>query len=142
MKTRILFLFLALTGLTFGFSLDWFTIDGGGDASTGGVYSVKGTIGQPDAGGMSGGTYTIEGGFWSSPEPYQVPGGPPLSLARAGATNVLLSWPAASPGWVLEKSGDLVTWTPAGGSVVLQSGQNTVTVPSQPGRQYFRLRGP
>ena len=37
------------------FSLDWSTIDGGGGTSTGGVYSVSGTIGQPDAGAMSGG---------------------------------------------------------------------------------------
>jgi hypothetical protein len=29
--------------------LDWFTIDGGGGTSTGGVYAVSGTIGQPDA---------------------------------------------------------------------------------------------
>ena len=31
-------------------AVDWFTIDGGGGTSTGGVYSVSGTIGQPDAG--------------------------------------------------------------------------------------------
>jgi hypothetical protein len=31
------------------FSIDWFTIDGGGGTSTGGLYSVIGTIGQPDA---------------------------------------------------------------------------------------------
>jgi hypothetical protein len=27
------------------YSIDWFTIDGGGGTSTGGVYSVSGTIG-------------------------------------------------------------------------------------------------
>jgi len=31
------------------YSIDWFTIDGGGGMSTGGVFSVSGTIGQPDA---------------------------------------------------------------------------------------------
>jgi hypothetical protein len=31
--------------------------------STGRVYSVSGTIGQPDAGKMSGGNYTLDGGF-------------------------------------------------------------------------------
>jgi hypothetical protein len=30
--------------------IDWYTIDGGGGTSTGGVYSVSGTIGRPDAG--------------------------------------------------------------------------------------------
>src|SRR5881398_215977 len=48
------------------YSLDWFTVDGGGGTSTGGVYSVSGTIGQPDAGAtMSGGNYSLSGGCWS-----------------------------------------------------------------------------
>ena len=32
--------------------------------ATGGVYTVSGTIGQPDAGEMSGGLYAVSGGFW------------------------------------------------------------------------------
>jgi glucose dehydrogenase len=49
-----------------GFSIDWWTVDGGGGTSQGGDYAVSGTIGQPDAGSpMSGGDYTIVGGFWS-----------------------------------------------------------------------------
>ena len=41
------------------YSIDWFTIDGGGGTSTGGVYSVSGTIGQPDASGaVTGGNYS------------------------------------------------------------------------------------
>ena len=32
------------------YSIDWFKIAGGGGTSTGGVYSVSGTIGQHDAG--------------------------------------------------------------------------------------------
>ena len=40
------------------------TVDGGGEMwSTGGSYDLGGTIGQPDAGQMSGGLYTLEGGF-------------------------------------------------------------------------------
>ncbi len=47
------------------YDLSWYTIDGGGATfSTGGGYSLGGTIGQPDAGSMSGGLYTINGGFW------------------------------------------------------------------------------
>ena len=33
-------------------------------SSTGGAYECKGTIGQPDAGTMSGGDFTLSGGFW------------------------------------------------------------------------------
>src|ERR1017187_274191 len=48
------------------YSIDWSTIDGGGGVSTGGVYQVNGTIGQPDAGAaMTGGNYSVSGGFWS-----------------------------------------------------------------------------
>ena len=48
-----------------GYDLTWSTIDGGGYmVSTGGSYSLGGTIGQPDAGALSGGSYTLAGGFW------------------------------------------------------------------------------
>ena len=51
-----------------GYDLTWSTIDGGGTTfSIGGVYSLGGTIGQPDAGVMSGGSYTLAGGFWGGP---------------------------------------------------------------------------
>ena len=49
-----------------GYDLSWSTIDGGGMMfSTGGGYSLGGTMGQPDAGTLSGGGYTLAGGFWS-----------------------------------------------------------------------------
>lgn len=49
------------------FDLSWSTIDGGGGTSTGGVFEVAGTIGQPDAGViLAGGTYEVRGGFWAS----------------------------------------------------------------------------
>jgi hypothetical protein len=47
-------------------SITWSTIDGGGGTSTGGVFSLSGTIGQHDAGpAMAGGTFTLTGGFWA-----------------------------------------------------------------------------
>ena len=47
------------------FDLSWHTIDGGGVMrSTGGDFELSGTIGQPDAGAMSGGDFTLTGGFW------------------------------------------------------------------------------
>jgi hypothetical protein len=48
-----------------GYDLTWNTVDGGGASfSTGGGYSLGGTAGQPDAGLMQGGAYTLAGGFW------------------------------------------------------------------------------
>lgn len=47
------------------YDIPWDTIDGGGVTfATGGTFSLGGTIGQPDAGVMSGGTYVLGGGFW------------------------------------------------------------------------------
>jgi hypothetical protein len=47
-----------------GYELSWHTSDGGGGTSTGGSYILRGTIGQPEAGVMSGGSYELLGGFW------------------------------------------------------------------------------
>ena len=47
------------------FEIDWFTIDGGGSMSNEARgLEVSGTIGQPDAGVMTGGGLTLTGGFW------------------------------------------------------------------------------
>lgn len=48
-----------------GYSLSWWTVDGGGDTSASGEgYSLDGTIGQHDAGVVTGGDYTLVSGFW------------------------------------------------------------------------------
>ena len=59
------------------YSVPWSTIDGGGasapNAAAGGSFEVAGTIGQPDASSfaapMSGGTYSLVGGFWAVATP-------------------------------------------------------------------------
>ena len=65
-----LFLLLALlvpiTGSAQPYSIDWYKIAGGGGTSTGGTYSLSGTIGQADASGaMTGGGYSLVGGYWA-----------------------------------------------------------------------------
>jgi len=47
-----------------GYAIDWWTVDGGGGSSSSGAYSLSGTIGQPDTGQLSGGGYSLSGGFW------------------------------------------------------------------------------
>ncbi len=48
-----------------GDTLSWWTTDGGGGTSSAaGGYSLSGTIGQADAGSLSGGSYRLQGGFW------------------------------------------------------------------------------
>jgi hypothetical protein len=46
-------------------TIPWYTIDGGGGTSTGGTFTLSGTIGQPDAGVLTGGSFVLRGGFWN-----------------------------------------------------------------------------
>ena len=60
-----------------GYTIDWWTTGGGGGTSAAEGYSLSGSIGQADAGEMSGGGYTVTGGFWgdaveqAAVQPYQ-----------------------------------------------------------------------
>jgi hypothetical protein len=47
------------------FQISRWTVDGGGAVrSQGGDFDLSGTIGQPDAGVLSGGSFELTGGFW------------------------------------------------------------------------------
>lgn len=45
------------------YDLSWSSVGGGGGASSGGNYAVLSTLSQPDASTLSGGAYTLSGGF-------------------------------------------------------------------------------
>jgi hypothetical protein len=48
-------------------TLGWFTVDGGGGAATdAGRSLLTGSIGQPDAGLLTSGGFSLGGGFWDS----------------------------------------------------------------------------
>ena len=56
----VFWLFVLGAQAQINYSLDWFKVSGGGGTSTRGVYSVSGTIGQPDASGaVTGGNYSL-----------------------------------------------------------------------------------
>ncbi len=57
---------LAISSVARGeYGLSWYTIDAGGHTfSTGGDFELGGTIGQPDTGAMTGGSFELVGGFW------------------------------------------------------------------------------
>jgi hypothetical protein len=70
LPTTVLLLIMAATALASSggdYEVSFYTIDGGGSTSSGGVYEVTGAIGQHDAGeeAISGGDYALFGGFWS-----------------------------------------------------------------------------
>ncbi len=52
-----------------GLHIDWWTVDGGGGTSSSGALTLQSTSGQPDAGTLSGGSLTLQGGFWAAGQP-------------------------------------------------------------------------
>ena len=112
-------------------------MDGGGGTSTGGVYSVSGTIGQPDASAISGGTFSLEEGFWPGVLVVSSPVGAPTLFIRVTGSNVTIEWLPIAPGLVLEQANDLLApaWTPAPGG-------NPATLPITGSARFYRLRKP
>jgi hypothetical protein len=129
------------------YSIDWHTIGGGGGSSSGTngttTYTVTGTIGQPAAATMSGGIYSVTGGFWSMLAVVQTPGSPLLSITRSGSQAVI-SWSAPATGFVLQQSSTLATnsWTASSATLTTNSGTISITVTATNGYQYFRLHNP
>ena len=143
MKTLLALLALSASlasSVAQNFTIHWHTIDGGGGTSTGGVFTVNGTIGQPDAGGpMTGGGYSLTGGFWALPFAVQTPGAPLLAIAPFGAGQARISWAPNTPGYVLQETLSLTSpnWvnSPSGAS-------NPVVVPTALPLKTYRLRKP
>jgi hypothetical protein len=123
------------------YSIDWYKISGGGGTSTGATYQVTGTIGQPDASGaMSGGNYSLTGGFWAA-YAVQTPGAPYLSVLRTSTNTICVWWPVTDPGWQLEATASLVNggsaWSPC---AYVTNGANCVYLESPPtGNRFYRL---
>jgi hypothetical protein len=126
------------------YSVDWWTVDGGGGTSTGGVYTVSGTVGQPDAGVMSGGNYSLRGGFWSEVAAVQTPAAPYLWVARTQTNTVNVWWPVTDVTWQLQSASSLAAtgsvWTVCAHAT---NGSNCVHTESPPtGSKFFRLHKP
>ncbi|MBP8258289.1 MAG: hypothetical protein KA118_01335 [Verrucomicrobia bacterium] len=127
-------LFGAATRAQYG--QEWSTVDGGGGTSAGGVYAVSGTLGQPDGGTMSGGTFMLRGGFWPGvivPSAGEIP----TLFIQLSDNSAIISWSPATAGFELETTEDLVggVWTDAPGG-------NPVVLPTSGRAMFCRLRKP
>ena len=119
------------------YAIDWFTIDGGGGASSGGSFTLSGTIGQPDAGTLSGGNYTLQGGFWPG---IVVPatGEAPMLFVQLSGSSVIISWSPATPGFTLEQNDSLSSLSWSSGA----TGNPTAPIPTGSGTKFYRLKKP
>jgi hypothetical protein len=136
-KTFLLFvLLLPLMSFAQQSSIDWYKVAGGGGASSGGNYSLSGTIGQPDASeAMTGGSYSLTGGFWSL-YAVQTPGSPLLTITYFG-NQAVVSWPASVTGFTLQTNNNLTSgnWGNYSGPIV----NNAATNAPPTGNVFFRL---
>ncbi len=122
------------------YSIDWFKVAGGGGTSTGGVYSVSGTIGQPDAGGpMTNGLYSLVGGFWALPTLVQTPSSPTLRITNAAPGFATLWWTPPTPGFTLQSTDSLspTNWVNAPSGT-----NNPTTIAATLLEKYYRLNKP
>src|SRR5688572_12034638 len=120
------------------YTIDWYTIDGGGGSSSGGSYTLSGTIGQPDAGTLTGGNYILQGGFWGGVFAVQQVGSPTLVIQRSGP-NVIISWDSNASGFILQETINLsnpASWSATSG------GFNGMSVPASGPTKFYRLHRP
>lgn len=125
------------------FSVDWYKFSGGGGTSTGASFSVSGTIGQPDAtanSALTGGNFSLTGGFWSLYAVQQA-GFPTLYIHSSAPNTAVVFWQNIG-NCSLQTNGNLATtnWGDYGGSIALINGTNNATFAPATGNRFFRLR--
>ena len=127
-------------------NIGWQTVDGGGGTSTGGIFALEGTIGQPDGSeAMQGGDFQLQGGFWSLVELVQTDGAPRLRIANISSVAVTLAWPVAgAEGFQLQRSGSLVApdWTTVSGTPSVVGDEYQLTTGPVVVKHYYRLQKP
>jgi hypothetical protein len=70
----------------------WYSVDSGGlMGSVGGAYRLSGTIGQHDAGTLTGGSFTLRGGFWHGG------GAPSVDVPPGGVTPLFFQFRGPVP---------------------------------------------
>lgn len=148
MKTRNLLPLLLVCSSAFAargqYSIDWYKVSGGGGASSNGQYTLSATIGQHDAGGqMSGGAYSVTGGFWSL-YAVQTIGSPLLSILLTPTNTAVVSWPSPSTGFVLQQNNNLsgTNWVTPAQTVNDNGTTRFIIVNPSAGNQFYRLQHP
>ena len=136
-----------LSGKAFAppFTIGSSTIDGGGGTSSGGRFTVTGTIGQPDASDMRGGAFSVAGGFWGFIGLQQTPEAPLMNLSRDPNSGVIaVSWSLPDDGCFLQRSSTLGAapspWETVPPASYQSDGSNRFIVITNPFiRDFFRL---
>jgi len=90
---------------------------------------------------MTGGNYSLTGGFWALISVVQTPGAPTLYISLSGNT-VTVYWQNVS-GWSLQQNNNLTAggWGASSG-VTTSNGTNSIKIVSPTGNEFYRLINP
>jgi hypothetical protein len=139
MKTIPLLFFVAISAANAQYTIDWFTMDGGGGSGTAGTFAMSGTIGQLDATSGSAGNVVFLGGYWSVIAEEL----PILRIFRFNS-NIVLAWPDPSTGFILETKADLFApqWNEVSIEPKIVGTEKQVTWGVPVDKHFFRLHRP
>jgi hypothetical protein len=130
------------------YTINWSKIAGGGGLnSTGGVYAVSGTIGRHDASGvLTGGVYSVTGGFWPGVTLVQTPEAPLLASELLPGGDVRIYWPRPATGFVLDQTTALasppasISWSQVPFPYQTNATHISITLPPGTDSKFYRLR--
>ncbi len=151
MKTILTFCFIAWSDFASAqnFAITSHKIsDGGGTSrsgrgSTGGNYTLTGTIAQHEAGSDSaGGAYRLSGGFLAQYMALQQSGAPQLTIRSSGAL-VKIVWGSNVQGWKLQANSSSLApagWFDVAGTPAVSGAEQFLQFSAGGGSVFFRLR--
>ena|SRR6266566_2845920 len=123
------------------YTILWHTIGPGGSGA-GGIYTLSCSIGQWDAGHMSSGKYTLDGGFWAIIA-VQSSNAPLLTITRTRTNTVAVSWPSPSTGFTLQQNTNgiaTVNWSTVTTTPTDDGTTKTLIVNPPTGNRFYRLK--
>jgi hypothetical protein len=117
----LLFLLAGAISVSAESTITSWTIDSGGGRSTGGVYAVTGSLGQPSGGIQRSASFQLAGGYVGLVAVVSTEGAPLLRLEQS-PREVILAWPVTAPGFRLEQTPSLARRGRRSGTLVPQVG--------------------
>jgi hypothetical protein len=151
MKKRILMIVLlcllgmvAVRAQSSIFEIVWYTIDGGGKTSSNANFTLRGSIGQPDAGLLVGSAVRLRGGFASYPAPVIIsPEGIAPGINFYQTPVITLTWARTS--WALGYHVQVSTSTSFSNIIfeddtLPETADSIATLPLSDGTYYWRVR--
>ncbi len=93
---------------------------------------------------MTGGNFSLTGGFWSLIAVVQTAGVPNLIIVPNGPNSVKVLWPDTGS-YALQQNANLAQadgWAASGYTVTTANGTNSITITPPAGNLFFRLSDP